>query len=38
MIPSSRELLAGIARTLENDVLPELAGATWTASSIRSSG
>lgn len=36
MIPSSRELIAGIARTLENDVLPELANATWTASSIRS--
>lgn len=36
MIPSSRDLIAGIARTLENDVLPELAGATWTASSIRS--
>lgn len=36
MIPTSRELIAGIARTLEQDVLPELAGATWTASSIRS--
>lgn len=36
MIPSSRDLIAGIARTLENDVLPELANATWTASSIRS--
>jgi hypothetical protein len=36
MIPTSRELIAGIARTLEQDVLPELANATWTASSIRS--
>lgn len=36
MIPSSRDLIAGIARTLEQDVLPELAGATWTASHIRS--
>lgn len=36
MIPTSRELIAAIARTLEQDVLPELADATWTASSIRS--
>lgn len=36
MIPSSRDLIAGIARTLETEVLPELANATWTASSIRS--
>jgi len=36
MIPSSRDLIAGIVRTLEQDVLPELAGATWTASHIRS--
>ncbi|MGE0668301.1 MAG: hypothetical protein AB7O49_17230 [Sphingomonadales bacterium] len=36
MIPTSRELIAGIARTLEQDVLPDLAGATWTASSVRS--
>ncbi len=36
MIPSSRDLLAGIARTLEQDVLPELANATWTASHVRS--
>lgn len=36
MIPSSRDIIAGIARTLEDDVLPELANATWTASSIRS--
>ncbi len=36
MIPSSRELIAGIARTLEQDVLPELANATWTASHVRS--
>ena len=36
MIPTSRELIAGITRTLEQEVLPELASATWTASSIRS--
>ncbi|MEN3976966.1 hypothetical protein [Emcibacter sp. SYSU 3D8] len=36
MIPSSRDLIAGIARTLEEEVLPDLATATWTASSIRS--
>lgn len=36
MIPSSRDLIAGIARTLENEVLPQLVAATWTASSIRS--
>ncbi|MBI1181078.1 MAG: hypothetical protein GC201_11005 [Alphaproteobacteria bacterium] len=36
MTPSSRNLIAGIARTLEQDVLPDLAMSTWTASYIRS--
>jgi hypothetical protein len=36
MIPSSQDLLHGIARTLEQDVLPDPALSPWSASYIRS--